>query len=283
MSTDRPVDRRRGFLRVPEHQAQELERWAYPDYTSEHEGIAENAFNYEPEWQVEPLDEEPEVPPLTAADLDEIRHSAYEEGIGEGRTAGHSEGFEQGMQQGLEQGQQQGLEQGLAQGLEQGLEQGKAQIDEQVGHLAQLVEKLATPLQQIDDAVEQQLVQLVTSLARELVQVELKTNPQVILQTLREGIAALPMAGQQTTIQLHSEDLDVIKQAYGTDNLAERQWTLQAEPAMNRGDLFVESGNSTIDYQMENRLRHLLEQFVGLNNQPQPTACKETGKEPGEG
>ena len=280
MSTDRPMDRRRGFLRVSEHQAQELERWAYPDYSPEHEGITENALNYDPEWQVEPLDEEPELPPLTAADLDDIRHSAYEEGIAEGRTAGHSEGFEQGMQQGLEQGLQQGLEQGLAQGLEQGLEQGKGQIDEQVGHLTQLIEKLATPLQQIDDAVEQQLVFLATSLARELIQVELKTNPQVILQTLREGIAALPMAGQQTTIQLHPEDLDLIKQAYGEESLAERRWTLQAEPAMNRGDLYVESGNSTVDYQMETRLRHLLEQFVGLNSQsqPQPSSQQESGE-----
>ena len=280
MSADRPMDRRRGFLRVSEHQAQELERWAYPDYSPEHEGITENALNYDPEWQVEPLDEEPELPPLTAADLDDIRHSAYEEGIAEGRTAGHSEGFEQGMQQGMEQGLQQGLEQGLAQGLEQGLEQGKGQIDEQVGHLTQLIEKLATPLQQVDDAVEQQLVFLATSLARELIQVELKTNPQVILQTLREGIAALPMAGQQTTIQLHPEDLDLIKQAYGEENLAERRWTLQAEPAMNRGDLFVESGNSTVDYQMETRLRHLLEQFVGLNSQsqPQPSSQQESGE-----
>lgn len=278
MSSDRPMDRRRGFLRVSEHQAQELERWAYPDYSPEHEGMAENALNYDPDWQVEPLDDEPELPPLTAADLDDIRHSAYEEGIAEGRAAGHSEGFEQGQQQGLEQGQQQGLEQGLAQGLAQGLEQGKAQIDEQVGYLTQLVEKLATPLQQVDSAVEQQLVQLVTSLARELVQVELKTNPQVILQTLREGIAALPMAGQQTTIQLHPDDLDIIKQAYGAESLAERHWTLQAEPAMNRGDLFVASGNSTVDYQMENRLRHQLEQFVGLNNQPQPLPNNEHGE-----
>ena len=179
----------------------------------------------------------------------------------------------------MEQGLQQGLEQGLAQGLEQGLEQGKAQIDEQVGHLTQLVEKLASPLKQVDEAVEQQLIQLVTSLARELIQVELKTNPQVILQTLREGIAALPMAGQQTTIQLHPDDLELIKQAYGTENLAERHWTLQAEPAMNRGDLFVESGNSTVDYQMESRLRHLLEQFAGINNH---APSKEPGKAVGE-
>ncbi|WP_255526686.1 flagellar assembly protein FliH [Photobacterium sp. BZF1] len=277
MSADRPMDRRRGFLRVSEHQAQELERWAYPDYSPEQEGMTENALNYDPEWQVEPLDEEPELPPLTAADLDDIRHSAYEEGIAEGRAAGHREGLEKGMQQGMEQGLQQGLEQGLAQGLEQGLEQGKGQIDEQVGHLTQLIEKLATPLQQVDDAVEQQLVLLATSLARELIQVELKTNPQVILQTLREGIAALPMAGQQTTIQLNPEDLDIIKQAYGEENLANRHWTLQAEPAMNRGDLFVESGNSTVDYQMEVRLRHLLEQFVGLNSQLQPSPHQDTG------
>ncbi|MGF1726721.1 flagellar assembly protein FliH [Photobacterium nomapromontoriensis] len=258
-------ERRRGFLRVSEHQAQELERWAYPDYSDESDFATDNALNYDPNWQVEELEEEQEQgpPPLTAADLEEIRASAYEEGFAEGREAGHSEGLAQGTTEGLEQGTQQGLEQGLAQGLEQGQEQ----INEQVGFLTQLVEKMATPLQQVDSEVEQQLIRLVTGLTRELIQVELKTNNQVILNTLREAVSALPIAGQPVTIQLQPDDLELVKQAYGEDSLAERKWTLQAEPAMNRGDLYVQSGESTVDFRMEERIRHLLEQFSGLNRQ----------------
>ncbi|MCW8328181.1 flagellar assembly protein FliH [Photobacterium sp. SDRW27] len=259
------IERRRGFLRVAEHQAQELERWAYPEYANEHDAPVDNAINYDPQWQPELLEEEEEQgpPPLTAADLEDIRHSAYEEGLAEGRAAGHAEGFEAGKAEGLETGQQEGLQQGL----EQGLEQGQAQICEHVGHLTQLIEKLATPLQQVDSEVESQVVNLVTSLTRELIRVEVQTNPQFILNTIREVVGALPIAGRQTQLSLHPDDLALVKEAYGEENLAERQWTLQAEPALNRGDLQVQSGDSSVDYFVEDRIRNLLQQFNGANSQ----------------
>ncbi|MGF1686041.1 flagellar assembly protein FliH [Photobacterium japonica] len=259
------TDRHRGFLRVAEHQAQELERWAYPDYSDEVESAPDNALNYRHDWHEPAFEDEnePGPPPLTAADLEAIRESAYEEGQTEGRASGYQDGFAQGQTDGLEQGTAQGLEQGLAQGLEQG----QQQITEQVTHLTQLIEQLATPLAQVDNAVEQELLRLVTGLTRELIQVELKTNTQVILQTLREGIATLPVANQTVIIQLHPDDLAVVKTAYGDDNLAERQWRLQAEPALQRGDLQLQAGDSTVDYQMESRIRDVLSGFIGRNAQ----------------
>lgn len=258
-------ERRRGFLRVTEHQAQELERWAYPDYADDHSAPIDNAINYDPQWQPELPEEEEEQgpPPLTAADLEDIRHSAYEEGHAEGIAAGHTEGFEAGKTEGLEAGQQEGLEQGL----QQGLEQGQVQINEHVAHLTALIEKLATPLQQLDSDVENQVLNMVTSLARELIRVEVQTNPQVILNTIREVIGALPIVDRQVQVHLHPEDLDLVKQAYGEENLSERNWSLQAEPSLNRGDLQVQSGDSSIDYMMEDRIRHLLNQFNGVNSQ----------------
>ncbi|WP_299016147.1 flagellar assembly protein FliH [uncultured Photobacterium sp.] len=258
-------ERRRGFLRVAEHQAQELERWDYPDYDDDHNAPVDNAINYDPHWQPDLPEEEEEQgpPPLTAADLEDIRHSAYEEGLAEGRTAGHAEGYEAGKIEGLEVGQKDGLEQGL----QQGLEQGQTQISEQVGYLTQLIEKLAAPQQQLDSDVESQVLGLVTSLTRELIRVEVQTNPHVILNTIREVIGALPVADRQTQINLHPEDLALVKEAYGEENLAERKWNLQAEPSLNRGDLQVQSGDSSIDYFIEDRIRHLLQQFSGANSQ----------------
>lgn len=259
-------ERRRGFLRVSEHQAQELERWAYPDYSQQREAPSDNALNYDPSWQSEELEEEEEQgpPPLTASDLEDIRQSAYDEGVAEGKAAGHAEGFEAGKAEGLETG----LVEGREQGLEQGLEQGQTQISEQVSHLMQLIEQLATPLQQIDTDVENQVLNLVTSLTRELIRVEVQTNPQVILNTIREVIATLPIAERQTKLSLHPDDLDVVRKAYGEDDLTERKWSLQAEPSLSRGDLQVKSQDSTVDYFIEDRIRHLLQQFSGANSQP---------------
>lgn len=111
------------------------------------------------------------------------------------------------------------------------------------------------------------MVAMVTSLAKELIRVEVQTNPQVILQTVREVIAELPMAGRTITLQLHPDDLAIVRDAYNEDDLADRQWKLQAEPAMNRGDLHVQSGDSNVDFFMDDRIRQLLEQFQGVNKQ----------------
>ena len=88
-------ERRRGFMRVPEHQAQELERWAYPDYSHDHE--SGNALNYDhqsyldqQQLQQQQLSQsEPPPPPLiTAAELEAMQQSAYDEGVEQGRQAG---------------------------------------------------------------------------------------------------------------------------------------------------------------------------------------------------
>lgn len=82
-------DRRRGFVRITSDQAEALERWCFPDYSDALPHQHDNALNYEPQWQPpEPeLNHESEAdspPPLTAADLDEIHQSAYDDGFAEG-------------------------------------------------------------------------------------------------------------------------------------------------------------------------------------------------------
>ncbi|KKD01160.1 flagellar assembly protein FliH [Photobacterium halotolerans] len=267
------IERRRGFVRLSGHQAEELERWAYPDYTDEDQGPVENALNYDPGWRPREMPDEEQAPqPLTAADLDEIRQSAYEEGLAEGRAAGHDEGFEAGHQEGVSAGHQEGL----AAGREEGLADGQGIIEQHVAHLTQVFDKLAQPLQQVDQQVESQLVDMVSVLTRELIRVEVQTNPQVILSTLREAIATLPMAAQSVTVQLHPEDLALVSAAYSQQELDNRRWQLQAEPGLERGDVQLSAGDSAVDYRMEDRIRHLLNQFLGMNQRPADVSAQDT-------
>lgn len=269
------MERRRGFVRLSGHQAEELERWAYPDYTEADHAPADNALNYDPSWRPAVIDtDEPEPQPLTAAELEDIRQSAYEEGLDEGRAAGHAEGFETGRQEGVAAGHQEGLEAGR----EEGLAAGQAVIDTHVASLTDIVNQLAEPLRQVDNEVESQLVNMVLALTRELIRVEVQTNPQVILSTVREAVAALPLASQQLTLQLHPEDLALVESAYGQQELENRHWQLLAEPGLSRGDVQVAAGDSSVDYRMEDRIRHLLSQFLGMNNRPADEAPQESGE-----
>ncbi len=258
-------ERRRGYIRVEPEQNPELAKWDLPNYGEVEELPRETAMNYDPTWQPPEPEVEEEAdntpPPLTAADLDTIRESAYEEGFEEGKQNGYQVGHESGEAEGLAQG----IEKGQAQGLAQGLEEGQAQIQTQAAQLAALAEQLATPMKQVDEQVEQEMVKLVMQLATELFQVELQTNPQIILKTLREAIASLPINGRKTTLQLNPEDLALVEEAYGKENIADRSWVLIAEPALQRGDVVVQAEDSQVDFIMANRVKELLHNFLGQN------------------
>ncbi|WP_279142128.1 flagellar assembly protein FliH [Photobacterium phosphoreum] len=268
-------ERRRGFMRVSEHQAQELERWAYPDYSNEGDILAsENAFNYDHQYHLEQQQPEPEhelepIPaPLTAAELEAMQQSAYDEGVEQGRQAGHSEGFTTGHAEGITAGH----DEGLAQGLQQGLEQGQAQIDHHVAMLVAVMDKFADPIAKVDSEVEQQLLLLVNGLTKALIRVEVKTNPQVLLNTLREVVATLPIADRAIKMHLHPDDIALVHTSFDETDLQQRQWTLMSEPSLQRGDLQLECGSSSVDYLMDDRIQHSLTTFNALNsNLQEPT------------
>lgn len=267
-------ERRRGFMRVPEHQAQELERWSYPDYSNDGEHESNNALNYDHQYHLQQLppdpepESEPAPSPLTAAELEAMQQSAYDEGVEQGRQAGHSEGFAQGHAEGVSAGHAEGL----AQGLQQGLEQAQAQIAQQVALLTAVMDKFSDPIAQVNAEVEQQLLLLVNGLTKALIRVEVKTNPQVLLNTLREVVATLPIAERAIKMHLHPEDVALVHAHFDEADLQQRQWSLIAEPSLQRGDLQLECGSSSVDYLIDDRILHSLTTFNELNsNLQEPT------------
>jgi len=204
------------------------------------------------------LPEEEAIKPLTADDIEQIRQAAFDEGLGQGKE----EGFSQGYAEGREQGYQDGLQQGQAEGRKTGLAEGEALIREQLAQLQQLLEQLQQPLQQIDQRVEQALLDLTIAMAQAVVAIEVQTNPQVILQTLRQAIDALPLKASQIQIRLHPQDLAVIQQHYSAEDLATRQWQLRAEPALQPGDIRIDAGDSSVERTLKHRLQQSLEHFL---------------------
>lgn len=257
-------ERKRGFLRPDEDSGIDPpEKWGLPDYTSETKKDAkETAFNYDPGWIPnfdEPVIEEPLE--LTEADIEAIKQAAHQEGLMLGQEAGFKQGYENGKKQGFDEGKTEGLEAGQAEGVAAGQEY----IQQQVEHFVSLASQFSQPLDLMTGQVEKQLVDMVLTLVKEVVHVEVQTNPQVILDTIKESVESLPVAGHPITIKLTSEDCDIVRSAYGEEELEQRSWTLVAEPALNRGDLQIEAGESSVNYRMEERIRNVIQSFCGSN------------------
>lgn len=217
-----------------------------------------NLLNRRSDWKYEPPEEEPEILPPTAEEIEAIRQAAYEEGFEQGKQ----EGFEKGQEEGLQQGHEQGLAQGIEEGQTQGLEQGQAQIDELATIWQQLTDTLHHPLEKADVEVKQQLVKLSVALARSVIRKETTTSPDVILQALSEGMKALPIEEKDYQIHLHPEDLAVITSHFGEEEIQQKGWHLVEAPSAERGGCEIITKNNAVDVSIERRARQVLDKFL---------------------
>lgn len=248
----------------------DFKNWTLPEITDSNQDIAaENTLFGKPAtWynnqnkEVEQIEVEVEPQPLTLNDIEAIRQSAYDDGFNEGKESGLSKGVEEGKLEGLAAGHKEGL----AQGLEEGLAQGQKQIDEQASRWHALIERLHNPLEKLDDNAEYQLIHLATALAEQITRSEVKTDPQIILQALKQGVDALPISEQKLMINLHPEDLQFVQDAYSPEQCLQRGWNLQAEPALKRGDCQIHTQVSSIDYAFNSRIEQVLKNFFKENH-----------------
>lgn len=256
------LEKKRGFLR-PERQAnvEPAQVWGLPEYDTD-KSAQPTALNYDPGWVPDfSEEEEPEIRPWTQEDLENIRQDAYQEGLLEGKEAGFKQGYEKGKEQGLEAGHEEGLEAGKAEGLEQG----QAVIEQHVASFVELATQFAKPLELMNTQVERQLVDMVLTLVKEVVHVEAQTNPQIILDTIKESVESLPITGHAIHLKLNPEDADIIRESYGEEQLIQRNWTLSSEPSLQRGDVQIEAGESSVSYRMDERIRSVLNRFCSAN------------------
>lgn len=243
---------------------EQLKEWPTPDMTSDMRKYEKtNALNKTlPEKGAaevqEEVDEDLDVKPLTAEDMEQLRQQAYEAGFSEGKEDGFAKGYEEGRQQ----GQEDGTKQGLAEGKKLGLEESQQLIEQQLATLETMLDKLQQPLKQLDDQVEHQLVMLALAMAKAVVQTEVQTNEQVVLQALQQATEALPLQKEHVRIKFHPDDLAIIQQHYSQEQIAQRHWNLMSEPTISRGGCKLETETSAVDRSLEQRLQTSLAHFL---------------------
>lgn len=257
-------ERKRGFLRPDEDESiEQPKKWGLPDYGAEiNKQAKDTAFNYDPGWMPDFDEPEPEAPlELTEEQIELIKQGAYQDGLHQGQEAGFKQGYEKGKEEGFEAGHAEGNEAGKLEGVTAGQEY----IQQQVSIFMGLANQFAQPLELMNAQVEKQLVDMVLTLVKEVVHVEVQTNPQIILDTLKESVEALPISGHAITIKLNPEDVAIVHAAYGDNELDCRNWSLASEPALNRGDVEIEAGESSVNYRMEDRIHTVIQGFCGAN------------------
>jgi flagellar assembly protein FliH len=244
-----------------ESEVSEAKKWDLPFVDDPHaprDNEPTNALNRRSDWKYEPPEEEEEILPPTAQEIEAIRQAAFDEGHLEGKTTG----FDEGKAEGLEKGYAEGLEKGQAEGLSQGLEEGRQQVATQAEVWQLLAEKLHDPLSQVNDETRDQLVKLAVTLAKAVIKTEVTTNTQVIQQALSEGIKALPINQTEYQIHMHPEDIAVVQAHLGEEEIAKKGWNFIESAAMERGGCDIATAHNAVDVSIERRCRDVIEKFL---------------------
>ncbi|MBE0485316.1 flagellar assembly protein FliH [Marinobacter sp.] len=227
-------------------------------------------------WELPLLDErgnqvihEQEVKPLTAADLEEIRQAAREDGFQEGRQAGHQEGFEKGRAEGHKEGYSAGEAEGREQGSQRAAEETRKELESRTDRLEHLLGELVLPIKRHEEELETVLVNLTTVLARAVVYRELSMDSSQIRQVVRKALAALPSTADNLRIHIHPDDLEPVRE------VAER---LEVSPSIIEDDTVlpggcrVESRQSLVDYTVEKRFQRAVQGMLEEQLSDSPSA-----------
>ena len=175
---------------------------------------------------------------LTANQLEQLQKQAYQEG------------FERGKQDGFEYGHKEALI------------ESRDEMRLRLGQFEALLGALDTPLKQLDDQVERELIELVISMVRQLVRREVKADPGHIIGVVREALAILPVSSRNIRVLLHPEDAELVRQIYEFSE-TELGWKVVEEPVLARGGCRILTDTSQIDATLDSRLAALVAPLLG--------------------
>lgn len=123
--------------------------------------------------------------------------------------------------------------------------------------IATLLNTLEQALQQTDQEIAQDLLKLSLEVARQMVQQALKTNPEILLNTIREAIASLPHFNQGAHVVLHPDDAKMLRANMG-EQLSHSGWKIFEDATLQRGGARIETAHSQIDATLANRWQRIL-------------------------
>jgi flagellar assembly protein FliH len=183
------------------------------------------------------------------AELDQIGQDAWEAGFGRGLEAGNVAALNQQKPHLLA-------------------------LQQRVDRLQSILDMLAAPLTELDEAVEAELSHLACIIARHVVRRELRADPAQVIAAVREAVGLLPIASRNVRVYLHPEDATIVREKLAEPQ-AERAWTVVEDPVLERGGCRIVTENSQIDARLESRIGAVIAAVLGDRRVVTPSASLE--------
>jgi len=158
--------------------------------------------------------------------------------------------------------QQQAYQEGFERGRREGQEAGRQAMAEQAGKLEQLMCTLTRPFEELDRKVEEELLELVFVIVRQLVGNEIRENPEQIMTVVHKAVAVLPSASRNLQLHLHPEDAELVHKLLPASD-SETQWHIIEDLSVERGGCRVATDTSRVDATVAARLNNIIASLAG--------------------
>jgi len=158
----------------------------------------------------------------------------------------------------LESLQQQAFEEAHAAGYAAGKAEARAHVE----RFDAIMHTLSRPLEELDARVEEELVALAISVAKQLIRRELRTDPGEIVAVVRDALALLPVGVREVRVHLHPEDAKLLH-AMASAADTQQTWRIVEDSTLTRGGCRVESESSQIDARLETRIGAVVSRLLG--------------------
>lgn len=184
---------------------------------------------------------------LTAQELQQMAEEAKQEGF--------QQGYEEGLAQGLEDGQAKGEKEGH----DRAYRDCKGALDQQSATFLKLSQQLLQPMQEQEAHLEKIIVDMAMHFAGQLLQREIASTPQAILDLVKKALLSLPAGSRNITVFVSTDDAALIEQALPSQ---QRSWQVKEDNSIQTGGCRVETLESLVDYTVAGRMQKFLAQVL---------------------
>ena len=154
----------------------------------------------------------------------------------------------------IEQLRRQAQEEGYAEGYREG----HAKVNAEAQRLQQIMLVLAQDLQRFDQGVADDLLGLALTISKQVLRQTIRLKPEVILAVVNDVLGQLPSSHQRARLVLHPEDAALVRANLG-EQLKQSNWEIIENAEMARSGCRVEAPECEIDATLERRWQRVVE------------------------
>jgi flagellar assembly protein FliH len=155
-----------------------------------------------------------------------------------------------------------GYEEGFEQGLKEGREQGQKALTAQIQAFQKMLNDAEAFYTQLNPKIEEELVKLALTLAKQIIRREIQTQPGQIVSLVREVLSRLSGNVTDIRIHVHPEDAQLLRE-HMSQAEQEKSWQVVDDSTVTRGGCRINTSSSIVDATFEKQIAAISAQILG--------------------